>query len=104
MEIAKEFVVRADSRRVWALLTDPYEVAKLLPGAKVTEKIDDKTYAGTITVKVGPVATSYKGKIVFDRLDAAALEAEMTARGQDVRGKGGADMRMTSRLVEKTAG
>jgi hypothetical protein len=40
----------------------------------------------------------------FERLDAASRTAELVASGQDVRGKGGADMRMTSRLVERAPG
>jgi carbon monoxide dehydrogenase subunit G len=80
------------------LLLDPHRVARCLPGAAITEQIDEKTWAGTITVKIGPVAASYKGKMRFERVDAGAREAEIVASGQDVRGKGGADMRMKSRL------
>ena len=40
----------------------------------------------------------------FERLDSDARVAELTGRGLDVRGKGGADMRMTSRLVERGPG
>ena len=37
----------------------------------------------------------------FEKLDATAHTAEIAAKGQDVSGRGGADMRMESRLVEK---
>ena len=37
----------------------------------------------------------------FERLDAAAHEADIAASGQETRGKGGADMRMKSQLVER---
>ena len=99
--IEKRFVVRAPVARVWEFLTDPYRVAAGLPGAAITEQLDEQTYAGTITVKVGPVASSYKGQVRFERLDLEARVAELTGRGLDVRGRGGADMRMTSRLVER---
>jgi carbon monoxide dehydrogenase subunit G len=99
MEISKSFVVKAPSAAVWAFLTDPYQVAKCLPGAAITEKVDDQTYTGTMTVKVGPVTASYRGKMRFERLDEAAGEAEIAASGQETRGKGGADMRMKSRVV-----
>src|SRR5262249_28906659 len=46
---------------------------------------------------------TYKGTMRFERLDAATRTAEIVAAGQDVRGKGGADMRMSSRLVEREA-
>src|SRR5436305_2760548 len=99
MEISKSFVVKAPQGAVWAFLTDPYQVAKCLPGAAITEKVDDQTYTGTMTVKVGPVTASYRGKMRFERLDEAAGEAEIAASGQETRGKGGADMRMKSRVV-----
>ena len=99
MEISKSFVVKAPQGAVWAFLTDPYQVAKCLPGAAITEKVDDQTYTGTMTVKVGPVTASYRGKLRFERLDEAAGEAELAASGQETRGKGGADMRMKSSVV-----
>ncbi len=102
--IEKSFVVKAPADRVWEFLTDPHRVAKCLPGAAITEQLDDQTYAGTMTVKVGPVSASYKGQVRFERLDSDARVAELTGRGLDVRGKGGADMRMTSRLVERGPG
>jgi carbon monoxide dehydrogenase subunit G len=104
MEISKTFVVNAPADAVWAFLTDPQRVARNLPGAAITNQVDEQTHAGTITVKVGPVAAAYKGTMRFERLDAATRTAEIVAAGQDVRGKGGADMRMTSRLVEREAG
>ena len=102
--IEKSFVVKAPADRVWEFLIDPYRVAKCLPGAAITEQLDDQTYAGTMTVKVGPVSASYKGQVRFERLDSDARVAELTGRGLEVRGKGGADMRMTSRLVERGPG
>jgi uncharacterized protein len=99
MEISKSFAVNAPSAAVWAFLTDPYKVASCLPGAAITEKVDDQTYTGTMTVKVGPVTASYRGKLRFERLDEAAGEADLAASGQETRGKGGADMRMKSRVV-----
>jgi carbon monoxide dehydrogenase subunit G len=104
LEISKRFVVKASPASTWEFLTDPTRVARCLPGAQITNKVDDQTYAGTITVKVGPVAATYKGTMKFERLDAAARTATIAAAGQDVRGKGGADMRMTSQLVERAPG
>ena len=104
MEISKSFVVHASPEAAWSFLTDPVRVARCLPGAAITNQIDERTHAGTITVKVGPVTATYKGTMRFERLDPAARTAEIVAAGQDVRGKGGADMRMTSTLVERAPG
>jgi uncharacterized protein len=104
LEIQKTFTIDAPKTTVWEFLTDPYRVARCLPGAAITEKVDDQSYRGTITIKVGPVQASYKGKIRFEKLDPAAATAEIVASGQDVKGKGGADMRMQSRLKEVAPG
>src|SRR5262249_18461379 len=98
LEIAKTFVVNAAPDAVWSFLTDLPRVARCLPGAAIGEKIDEKTSSGTMTIKVGPVSSTYRGKVVFERLDAVARTAELSASGQDVRGKGGADMRLTGSL------
>jgi len=95
------FVVKAPAAKVWAYLTDPYRVAPALPGASITEKVDDANYNGAIALKVGPVSTRFRGKVRFDTVDAAARTVQMVASGQETSGRGGADMRMQSRLVEK---
>src|SRR5512134_4087090 len=104
LKFENAFVVKAPVERVWAYLTDPYRVAPALPGAAITEKTDDKTYKGTITVKVGPVSAKYKGTAVFEKLDPATHTAEISAKGQDLSGRGGADMKMTSALKETAPG
>jgi carbon monoxide dehydrogenase subunit G len=104
IDISKSFLVHASPEAAWNFLTDPVRVARCLPGAAITGQVDERTHAGTITVKVGPVTATYKGTMRFERLDPAARTAEIVAAGQDVRGKGGADMRMTSTLVERAPG
>ncbi len=102
--IEKQFSVKAPKSEVWQFLTDLYRVAACLPGAEITGQEDEQTYTGTMTVKVGPVKSSYKGKLRFERLDPEAGTAEMSGAGQDIRGKGGADLRMVSRIVEGPGG
>jgi carbon monoxide dehydrogenase subunit G len=104
MIITKTFVVHASPDATWQFLTDPSRVAQCLPGAAITGQIDERTHAGTVTMKVGPVTASFKGTLRFERMDAATRSVEIAASGQDTRGKGGADMRMTSRLIEKGPG
>jgi uncharacterized protein len=104
IEITKSFTIDAPKEEVWKFLTDPERVARCLPGAAITEKVDEKNYLGTITVKVGPVSASYKGKIRFETLDEASGTAEIVAAGQDVKGKGGAEMRLKSRVAELSPG
>lgn len=104
IRIEKTFTVDAPPEKVWAFLTDPERVAACLPGAAITGKVDEKTYAGTMKVKLGPVSASYKGRLRFDRLDPEARVAELSGGGEESQGKGGAQMKMTSRLEEKDGG
>ena len=98
------FVVKSAPDPVWAYLTDPYRVAPALPGASITEKTGEGTYAGGITIKVGPVSARYRGTVRFEAVDRGARTAVIVANGQDTSGRGGADMRMQSRLTEKAPG
>lgn len=97
MQIEKTFQVEEPINQVWALLSDPRRVAMCVPGAKIVEQVDDKTYKGAITVKVGPSTTDYKGELQIVRLDSDSHEIEIMGKGQDVRGRGSASMKMTGK-------
>ena len=97
-EITKTFQVKEPVEQVWSLLSDPRRVATCVPGAKITEQVDEKTYKGTISVRVGPSSTDYKGELEIIRLDAEKHEMEILGKGQDVKGRGSASMKMTSKL------
>jgi uncharacterized protein len=97
MQIEKTFQVEEPLDQVWSLLSDPRRVATCVPGAKLTDQVDEKTYKGTISVKVGPSATDYKGELQIVRLDSQNHEIEIVGKGQDVRGRGSASMKMTGK-------
>ena len=97
IQIEKTFQVAEPVDQVWSLLSDPRRVGTCVPGASITEQVDDKTYKGTISVKVGPSATDYKGELQIARLDAENHEIEIISKGQDVKGRGSASMKMTGR-------
>ena len=100
MKIEEEFAVKAPAEKVWAYLTDPERVVKALPGAELAEKVDESTFAGGMSVKVGPVSVSYKGTVRFEELDEQNHIAVIVASGRGARGMGSAEMRMTSKLTE----
>jgi carbon monoxide dehydrogenase subunit G len=97
IRIEKTFQVEEPIEQVWALLSDARRVAVCVPGAKITEQVNETTYKGAISVKVGPSATDYKGEVQIVRLDAANHEIEISGKGQDVKGRGGASMKMTGK-------
>lgn len=97
-KIEKTFSVAEPLDKVWAFLSDPTMVAPCVPGAHITEKVDDKNYKGAISVKVGPSVTDYQGEVQILRLDSENHEIEILGKGQDVRGRGSASMKMTGKL------
>ena len=104
VKIEKTFQVQEPIEKVWALLSDPRKVVTCVPGAQITEQVDEKTYKGAISVKVGPSVTDYKGEVQVVRSDAQAHEIEILGKGQDVRGKGSASMKMTGKLTTLPSG
>ena len=98
MRIEEKFTVAASADAVWAFLTDPERVAGALPGAEISEQIDENTYSGGMAVKVGPLNAAYTGTVAFE-LDEEERSAVVHAKGQGKAGMGTADMRMTSGVV-----
>jgi len=104
IQIEKTFQVKEPIEQVWALLSDPRRVAMCVPGARVTEQVNETTYLGAITVKVGPSSTDYKGEVQIVRLDAENHEIEIVGKGQDVKGRGSASMKMTGKASSLESG
>ena len=102
IQIEKTFRVEEAIEKVWSLLSDPRRVALCVPGAKITEQVNETTYKGTISVRVGPSVTDYKGEMQIVRRDAEKHEIEIVGKGQDMKGRGSASMKMsgTARSLE----
>ncbi|MEL6922501.1 MAG: SRPBCC family protein [Bacteroidota bacterium] len=102
--IAKTFFIDQPIQLVWDNLSNPNEIVTCVPGAAITEQIDDRNFKGTVTMKFGPIKASYNGEIKIDKLDNDNYEMVMKGRGLDSKGKGSADMEMMGRLSEKDGG
>jgi uncharacterized protein len=98
IRIEKTFQIQEPVESVWIFLCDPKKVASCVPGAKITEAVDDWTYKGLIRVQVGPTVTDYKGQLQIERRDDQNHEIEFVGKGQDLRGKGSASMKMNGKV------
>ena len=98
IKIEKSFQVPEPADQVWKVISDPRSVGSCVPGARITEAVDEKTYKGVIKIKLGASVTDYKGEAHIERLDDQAQEIVMIGKGQDVRGKGGATMKLTAKV------
>src|SRR5262245_22035409 len=98
VQLEKTFPMPASADTAWALLQDIEGVASCMPGAKVTERVDDTHYKGTVALKLGPANMSFRGDIEVKRLDAAARTLQLVAKGTDSAGGSGATMDLTARV------
>jgi uncharacterized protein len=98
VEFDNSFEVPLRPAEAWPLLMDIRRIAPCMPGAEVTEVIDDKTYKGRIAVRLGPVALAFAGVIRFEELDGVNYTARVKAQGSDAKGRGAANASASFRL------
>ena len=101
--INKVFIVEHPVAEVWSNLTDPAKIVTCVPGASLTEQVDENNYKGKVQLKFGPVKAGYDGLITFVERDAAAKKMSLKGIGVDEKGKGNAEMVMNGTLSEKEA-
>ncbi len=102
MQIENEFTVAAPADALWAHLLDVEKIAPCMPGAELTETIDDRNWKGTVHAKFGPVSMSFAGTVSMEERNDAAHRVVLKAKGMEQKGKGAANASVTSWL-EPTA-
>ncbi len=90
MHIENSFVVTAPPPQVWRLLLDVEQVASCMPGAELTEVVDDRTWKGHVKMRIGPVSMKYSGTVVMVERDDDSLAVTLRAEGREMSGKGNA--------------
>ena len=104
MEFDNSFDVPLRPAEAWPLLMDIRRIAPCMPGAEVTEVIDDTTYKGRIAVRLGPVALAFAGVIKLEDLDGVNHTARVKAQGSDAKGRGAANATASFRLEPAGSG
>jgi len=91
MNLHHEFEVAVDVRDAWPAFLDMPRIAPCMPGAEVTEVIDERHVKGEARVKVGPVSLRFAGVGEMTEIDDGNRSAVLAARGSDAKGRGNAD-------------
>ena len=104
MEINNSFDVPLPPADAWKVLMDIPRIAPCMPGAELTGVVDKDTYAGKVSVKLGPVALTFAGQVKFTDIDDAAHTARVKAQGKDSKGRGGANANVDFRLEPSPLG
>ncbi len=102
MKLENNFTIDAPVEKAWAALNNPETVAPCFPGATLTTYEGD-SFAGTVKIKLGPIAMTYKGKGTYVTRDEAAHEVVIEANGRDSRGNGTANATVTASLAAEGA-
>jgi len=98
MEFDNSFEVPLPPEQAWPVLMDIQRIAPCMPGAQLTEVVDQSTYKGNIGVRLGPVALTFAGIVKFEEIDDANRTARVKAQGTDAKGRGGANAAASFRL------
>ena len=94
----KSIKLNQDPDMIWRCMIDPSFMVKSVPGAELTEQLDEKNFKGKISIKIGPVNAKFNGEAEFTKLEEADYELTMEGKGLDTSGKGGANMTMNIKL------
>src|SRR3972149_1046823 len=104
MEFDNAFEGPLPPAQAWGLLLDIRRIAPCMPGAELTEIVDDKTYKGKTGVRLGPVSLSFAGTVKFEEIDDAKRRSRVSAQGNDTKGRGAANAIVAFRIEPAGAG
>jgi uncharacterized protein len=104
VKLEHAFEVPASPQATLTLLLDAERVVPCLPGAELTEQVDERTWKSTMTVKLGPVSMDFLNDVQLVEVDEDRGYVRMEASGRDTRGKGGANATIESHLVPVEGG
>ena len=99
VKMEKNFSVGASIQDVWNFMTNIEKVCTCVPGAQYSEDLGDDKHAVMLTVKVGPIKSSYRGEAIIRNMDANSHTIEIEGKGTDTKGKGGATMELVGKLT-----
>ena len=82
---------------------DVRQVAQCLQGVEDLVLVDDDTFQGTLTVKMGPASFAFGGEVRVVRRDRETLTATLSAQALDRGAGGGFKCELTMRILQETA-
>jgi uncharacterized protein len=91
MEFDNILEVPLPPEEAWKVLLDVRRVVACIPGAELTEVVDERTYKGKVALRIGPVALAFVGQAKLEEVDEARYRAQLRTQGSDSKGRGGSD-------------
>ena len=88
----------APAERAWQLLQDIERVAACMPGARITERIDERHYKGAVAVRFGPASLSFRGEVEVSAIEPETRTLRLLGKGTDASGGSAASLDLTARI------
>ena len=98
MRLENSFEVSAPVDEAWALLNDIPRIVSCMPGAELTETVDDSTWRGVVHVRLGPMSLQFGTDVVREGADDSAHRVVLATKARELRGRGSAQATIESSL------
>jgi hypothetical protein len=69
MEFTGRYVIPASPDAVWVALNDPEILKGCIAGCERMTKTDDTHFDAAVTLKIGPMKATFRGKVALENLD-----------------------------------
>jgi carbon monoxide dehydrogenase subunit G len=104
MKIENSFEVPAPPEAAWALLMDVPRVIPCMPGAELTETVDDTHWKAKMSVKLGPISLLFATDVARESADEATRTSKLSANAREAKGRGSARATIESSLAATDGG
>jgi carbon monoxide dehydrogenase subunit G len=98
VELKNEFSVATPIENAWPMLLDVASIVHCVPGGELLEQLDERSFKGRVSVKLGPMLLNFEGIAKFVEIDVPARRARIDARGTDTKGRGAAQAKVKLQL------
>jgi carbon monoxide dehydrogenase subunit G len=102
VQIKQEFEVARPIETVWEMFQDVPSIVQCLPGATLIGDKGNNVYAGSVAVKLGPIAATFEGEATITP-DFANRSALIDGRGVDKKGGSRGQVKVTYTLAPTAA-
>ena len=80
MQLENSFEVATSRDTAWDLLMDVPRVVPCMPGAQLTETVDDSNWKAQVSVKLGPIALQFAADVARTEVDEANDRVVLTTK------------------------
>jgi carbon monoxide dehydrogenase subunit G len=104
VKIENAFDIPVPPETAWDLLMDVPRVIPCMPGATLTETVDDANWKAAMSVRLGPISLAFDANVKREEADESARLARLSANARESRGRGAATATIESRLTTMDGG